>query len=191
MNPDLVYITADLHLGHKNIIKMQPRPYDDIDHMNAELINKINSLPEGAHLFHVGDFIWSSKKGFWELFNRISPHVSLHFVFGNHDSHNMTKMQEELLERPNVIELRDYKNLKHRDGRIILFHYPILVWDQRYRGNIHFHGHCHNNCQYPKGAGRIADVGIDCSGYEIKTLDYWVNHINKKHSDIGIQWDHH
>ena len=49
--------TADLHLGHGNIIKYCNRPFRDAHHMNTTLIANINSRAKpGDKLIHVGDF---------------------------------------------------------------------------------------------------------------------------------------
>ncbi|MGL6106924.1 hypothetical protein [Romboutsia sp.] len=38
------FYISDLHLYHKNVIKMCSRPYEDLEEMNADFIHKWNSV---------------------------------------------------------------------------------------------------------------------------------------------------
>ena len=51
------YFTADLHLGHRNIIDYSDRPFRDADHMDGVLIERWNSMvtPEDEVIV-LGDF---------------------------------------------------------------------------------------------------------------------------------------
>jgi calcineurin-like phosphoesterase family protein len=44
----LVYFTADLHLGHRAIINMQNRPFEDVEEMNRTLITNYNAVVSNA-----------------------------------------------------------------------------------------------------------------------------------------------
>ena len=37
------YFTSDWHVGHKNCLKFDSRPFKDLDHMHRVLINNYNS----------------------------------------------------------------------------------------------------------------------------------------------------
>jgi calcineurin-like phosphoesterase family protein len=41
--------------------------------------------------------------------------------------------------------VRDYYRLIYEGQRIVMFHYPILEWDQIHRGAYHVFGHVHNS----------------------------------------------
>ena len=51
-NPDKVFFTSDLHIGHKNIIEYSHRPFSNIEEMNETLIDNWNkTVPEDGIVF--------------------------------------------------------------------------------------------------------------------------------------------
>ena len=57
MNEPKIFITADLHLGHANIIRYCGRPYRDVNEMNEDLIRRWNSVvSDNDRVFFLGDF---------------------------------------------------------------------------------------------------------------------------------------
>lgn len=77
------WFTADLHLGHANIIKLCNRPFKDINHMNEVLIKNWNSRV--AHedvIFHLGDFCYKSGFDPKNYINRLNGQII--FLKGNH-----------------------------------------------------------------------------------------------------------
>ena len=57
MNESRIFLTADLHLGHANIIRYCGRPYRDINEMNEDLIRRWNSVvTDNDRVFFLGDF---------------------------------------------------------------------------------------------------------------------------------------
>ena len=40
----MIYFTADLHLGHRAVIHMQDRPFEDVDEMNRTIISNYNAI---------------------------------------------------------------------------------------------------------------------------------------------------
>lgn len=80
----MVYFTADLHLGHNNIIKTCNRPFSSVDEMDDILIENWNKKVKGNDtVYIVGDLIW---KGIdpKPYLDRLKGKKIL--VRGNHDS---------------------------------------------------------------------------------------------------------
>lgn len=40
----MIYFTSDLHLGHRGIISMQNRPFENLQEMNQVLIRNYNAV---------------------------------------------------------------------------------------------------------------------------------------------------
>jgi calcineurin-like phosphoesterase family protein len=158
-----LYITADEHYGHRNIIKYCTRPFSDTDHMREELIARHNQkVPNSKNVLtiHIGDMFWNSmdEKDAYDIIHRLNGRHA--FIFGNHD---------ELMERSqwlcdqfdwivgknkaSGIEIVNFNNMK-----IILCHYAMRVWWRSHKGSGMLFGHSHNELPV---VGRSFDVGVD------------------------------
>lgn len=136
----MIYFTADLHLAHKNVIRLCDRPFSSIEEMDEKLISNWNSIITNNDTIYVlGDFAWKRAKEYESklLGNKI-------FLIGDHD-------KQLSGERMIITQL---------EGRwFTLCHWPLYSWNKQYYGAIHLHGHNHNNPIEPK-ENRI-NVGVD------------------------------
>ena len=145
-----MYLTSDLHFGHKNILKFTGRPFKDLDEMKSSIIDEINTKVEPTDiLYHLGDlYFGKSQEELRELLSEIK--CRMHFIRGNHDNH--VKVMKEFGH------VDDYKELKVNGQLIVMSHYPFAFWKNAHHGSISFFGHCHARYQHP---GRAIDVGYD------------------------------
>ena len=82
-----LFLTADLHLGHENIIKYENRPFANKESMDAVIIKKWNSVVSNRDKVIVaGDVSFYNKGKTSEIINRLNGKKIL--VKGNHDSRN-------------------------------------------------------------------------------------------------------
>jgi len=154
----MIYFSADLHLGHLNILKYQPaRCFETIDEMDAILIEGINRyVKRDDELYYLGDFAWkASRYGHYRSRLKVRK---LHVVKGNHDASSL---------RMHVSSLNDMVCRKFNEIKFHMTHYPLVSWRAREHGSIHLYGHSHGmmedqlNTIWP---GRKAmDVGVDCA----------------------------
>ena len=128
-----IYLIADTHFNHNNIIKYCNRPFKDIEEMNKIIINNWNSIVDKDDIvYHLGDFL---------LGDNISDFVSklngkIYLVRGNHDGKSIDFYNKIGLEVvPTQTKLEEFK--------IILSHRP-LADNQIPDGYINIHGHIHN-----------------------------------------------
>ena len=159
------FYTADLHLGHANIIKYCGRPFKNINHMNKELIRRWNERvkPEDI-VYHIGDFCFKNSKGGkkgeglqtsaqeWE--KKLNGKII--FIKGNHDRNNSTKTHIHSL----VINI---------DNKLInLVHNPAH-FDNRF--DINFIGHVHEKWQIQRKLS--AFTFVDCINVGVDVWNFY------------------
>lgn len=90
-----IFVTADDHFAHNNVIEYCSRPFRDVDHMNEALIANWNQRVHTDDVvyviwdfcFHGGKQGGRTKGQYWETkLNGKIIHIA-----GNHDSHNKTR----------------------------------------------------------------------------------------------------
>lgn len=153
------YFTADLHLGHANIIKYCNRPFattEEMDHAIRQ--NFINTIKPGDELYILGDISFDVERA--REFLLWVPGQKF-IVWGNHDP-KKTKDRETLARE--CVKTADIMEVKLASGKqAVLCHYPMLRWNKAHFGSFMLHGHTHGGCKYPENM-RIMDVGVD-TGY--------------------------
>lgn len=154
------WFTSDTHFGHKGIIRLSNRPFADVDDMNKSLIDNLNKkvMPSDT-LYHLGDFSWDDEQGMRDYRNKIRCN-NIIFIYGNHDKvlEANRKLTLELFSEAHVSLERSIH------GQYIhMFHFPILEWDQYWRGSWHLFGHVHGSKQHPES--KAIDVGVDNLNY--------------------------
>ncbi len=192
-----VFFISDLHIGHKNVIRFDDRPFVDIEEMHVELIKRWNSVVEPDDVvYFLGDLSFSRDElTKWFIY---SLQGKIHFVTGNHDK--MTHIQkfgrwESVHEGYTEIGILDHDSIESRGSqgyqKIILSHYPILSWNKAHYGSWHLHGHCHGNLMksnqdYYKR--KVMDVGCNCIDYTPISYEKVKDIMNKK---VISSVDHH
>ena len=127
------WFIADLHLGHKGIIKHCKYPFDSVEEMNTTLIENFNKrVKDNDTVYILGDFAW---KGFDHLVYSLNGQK--HYIKGNHDKNRMDQCKTAFES------MGDYKKIVIEGQVIILCHYPFREWEGMYRGSWHLHGHTH------------------------------------------------
>ena len=159
----MIFFTADLHFGHENIIRSAHRPYQTAEDMDMALIGNWNSAVSPAdEVYILGDLTLRGPQQAMEFLRRLNGRKYL--VRGNHDQFADRATFDKTLFQ----WVRDYHKLFYLGYQFILFHYPIVDWDQRHHGAIHLHGHQHNQPGYNiKNAETHLlryDVGVDANG---------------------------
>ena len=164
------YYTSDLHLCHTNIIKYENRPFSSADEMNNYIIYKWNNkVKPKDEVYILGDFAFCDGITANALLKQLNGKKYL--ITGNHDSF----LQDKNFDRSLFEWIRDYAKIKDNGEKLILFHYPIAVWDCQHHGSIHLYGHVHSNTaeHHPLlfKLDNAYNVGVDVQDYEPKTLD--------------------
>ena len=130
-HPDDIFLIADLHLGHANIIHYCSRPFlvSDVREMDHVLIKNWNyTISPVNRVYYLGDLRYG-KDALPALQYRKKLKGCITFVEGNHDD-------TELGAVPSV-------TLKYRGFTFLLVHDPASA-PEEFDGWI-IHGHHHNN----------------------------------------------
>lgn len=134
------FYTADCHFYHKNIIRYEDRPFTGVEDMNNYLMWKWNQkVGKGDEVYIMGDFAFCSGRQANELLDQLNGRKFL--IKGNHDSF----LQDRDFDRSKFVWIKDYAKIYDGNEKVILFHYPIAVWDCKHHGSIHLFGHIHSD----------------------------------------------
>lgn len=156
------YFTADLHIGHKNIIEYCGRPFrtadgqPDSDAMRRQFIENFRSvLRPGDELYVLGDLSFQLDEAI--AFLQHIPGQKF-MIWGNHDPQGKDRAVLEKM----FVKTGELYEAKLKNGtRAIMCHYPMLRWNKGHFGSYMLHGHTHGECKYPPDPMRILDVGVD------------------------------
>ena len=137
----MIRFISDLHEGHENVIKFDNRVFKDIDEMREQLIERWNSAVGIRDTTYIlGDFCWRKEDDplYSKFLNALNGKKIL--VRGNHDPKNL----------PNgFTEAVDYKEIKDNKRRIIMSHYPIIMYHHDTDENAYMlYGHVHSTNEF-------------------------------------------
>lgn len=168
-NTDPIFFCSDTHFYHKNIIRYCNRPYNSIEEMNTDLINKWNSVvPQDGIVFHLGDFSFCGSDKLTNILSQLNGHIIL--IKGNHDH-----FQDSMLNK--FEDVYSQLHIEVNKTHVYLNHYPFLTFSGAYRDGdvVQLFGHVHSGpVSYGEGKdySRLKttfytqlDVGVDNWNY--------------------------
>lgn len=198
------YLTADLHLGHTNIIKYSRRPFEDVNEMNEIIVRDWNTIVQPDDVVWIlGDLCLGRIEESLEVASRLAGQKIL--VPGNHDrmwpfAKQGTKEEfwrKKYLEAGFVATIGLIMTMWIADRDVIVSHLP-------YQGDSHdedrwlkarpvdnglwnIHGHIHNNGW--RVHGRMLNVGLDAWGGRLVTLEEVEAIINAGETELEcLEW---
>jgi len=154
-----VFFTSDHHFGHENIIRFCNRPFENVQEMNAVMIERWNEKVKPKDtVYHLGDFALTYKENLETILKQLNGNI--HLIKGNHEGSAMQLPHYfKWIKEYHEVKLKD-PDTKNGTRRIMLFHYAMRTWRGAGRGNWHLYGHSHGNLpdlddQY------CFDIGVD------------------------------
>ena len=160
-NPDDIFLIADLHLGHANIIRYCSRPFlvSDVREMNHVLIKNWNyTISPESRVYYLGDLRYGTDALPAGQYRK-KLRGCITFIDGNHDD-----------PVPGAVP---FLTLKYRGFVFLLVHDPALA-PKGFDGWI-IHGHHHNNDlrHYPfiDFTHRRINVSAEVIGYVPENLN--------------------
>lgn len=199
MKPKNIFFTSDWHIGHKNVIIFDKRPFKDMEHMSRVLINNYNaSVKENDICYFLGDMGLCGSEELKEVITKLNGTKVL--VMGNHDKgvnamynvgFNVVMYGATLIianelvtlnhcpllgiPREDTTDMKGAKEGENWHGEARHNHYTTVD-----RGQYHLHGHIHspNGGKSVKILDRQYDVGVAANNYRpISTsqIESWIS----------------
>lgn len=167
-----------MHLGHKNALKFDRRPFENVEEMNETLIANWNAkVTDGDDVWILGDFCYRSDKDPSFYLKQLKGRK--HLIIGNHDK--VTVNSSSALKCFESVE--HLQHLKDREYNLILCHFPLADWNAKRRGSYHVYGHMHNDrdevFEYMQKQERALNAGCMINNYEPVTIEELIEN-NKK-----------
>ncbi len=153
------WFTSDTHYGHTNIIKYAKRPFNSVEEMDEDMINRWNSVVKaGDSVYHLGDFaLCKPERALW-IAHRLRGQKFL--IFGNHD----TDLRQDVRFLGAWVWAKDLTEIKVSKQRITLCHYAMRTWASSHHETWQLYGHSHGSLTDDVRL-RSVDVGVDCWNY--------------------------
>lgn len=143
------YYISDMHLFHKNVTKagkdFDDRPFEDLEEMHALFKEKWNAkITNGDTVYILGDMAMrGTQEDLIAFVSTLKGHKVM--IRGNHDDIRDQRYQQLFDEICDYKEMRDTLNGEH--VKLVLCHYPILMWKDQHHGSILLYGHVHNSIE--------------------------------------------
>lgn len=161
-----IFFTSDNHFWHKSILRFASdtrKGHTDVGEMNREMIEVWNSqVNPNDRVYTLGDFSFGNAEKTDAILRQLNGRKFL--IKGNHD-HWMNGTVEKHFEA-----VYDYKKITIDGHKVVMFHYPIVEFENMHHGAYHLYGHVHGNYLHP---GRAMDVGIDARPQKDMGLWSW------------------
>lgn len=192
-----IFATADLHLGHANVLDYCKRPFANTDDMREGLIERWNDVVSPQDVVYVlGDVSLHPRE--LDFFDHV--YGTKRLIAGNHDKvwsghKDSHKYFSAYLEHFETIDA--FRKIKFAGKSIMLSHFPYFnEFDQRARykpyrlvdfGYPLIHGHVHQQWKFNSSWARstpMINAGVDVWDYtpvpletiveSLDTID-WIN----------------
>lgn len=137
----VVRFISDTHLHHKNIMRMDRRPWDDVRAMDDDLIANWNRVVRDDDItYHLGDVAL----GITPLARLVELRGQIRIIPGNHDE-TLVSLRATLASATGgrilvldpIVEVRGVAS-----STLILCHYAMETWHHSHK-TVHLHGHTH------------------------------------------------
>lgn len=196
-----IYFTADWHLWHKNILKLDNRPFQDINHMRNVLINNYNSTVTDSDIcYFLGDMGLCSKGLMEPIIKQLKGTKIL--LLGNHDKGTNSMMGVGF-------DIVLYgATLKIANNKVTMSHCPLMgifmedvagmrgakegdnwhgehkngIYSTTDQGQFHLHGHRHAKIKEHIN-GKQFNVSVTAHNYRpvnISVIESWIAKYEKK-----------
>lgn len=171
---------------------VKERGFSSPEEMNTKIIENWNAVVgKDDEVYFLGDLALGPHQGTADCLHQLNGKI--HWILGNHDHKKDVKKMAALYPFASIQNDLRIKipvcHIQKEMQEIVMYHYPIAVWNKRQWGAFHLHGHSHG--AYFIEHGFILDVGLDgpisklFPVSEDEVIEYM------KTRTIGMKLDHH
>jgi calcineurin-like phosphoesterase family protein len=149
-----VFFTSDHHFGHRSVIDMCDRGFENVEARDSHMIDSWNAVVRPRDVvFHLGDFAHRCPpERLGRIFHQL--HGQKHLILGNHDKKHTQSLP--------WISQQQMAHITVDEQQIHLCHYGMRVWPGMWRKAVHLYGHSHGRLP---GNSMSMDIGVDAIGY--------------------------
>lgn len=158
-----VWMTADLHIGHANIIPFCNRPFANVVQMNEHLVAQTAKVQDDEWLVIVGDLAMGDHQEAMTWIRRIPGRKVL--VLGNHDLrrdgrclYRSEKAHDRRLPFDAIVPFLAWRGSGGQD--VFVSHYPAIANHDADR-LLNYHGHLHRQVLPPTEKTNFVNAGWD------------------------------
>ena len=152
-----IFVISDTHFGHTGILSFKNkegqalREFDDVDHMDAYMIDCWNSVVKPQDkVYHLGDVLFKRKD--WSILRQLQGHKRL--ILGNHDNPKM-KLYLPYFEAIYSSRLLD---------KMLFTHIPVHPYSLG-KAIANVHGHVHNNVSETHFGKQYINISVEVIRY--------------------------
>lgn len=160
------FYIADMHLGHRNCIHFDDRPFASVEEMDEEMIRRWNrKVGKDDHVYILGDFTYRNGRDVSDYARQLRGHK--HLIYGNHDKRS-DHYRECFVSADDILKIND--TVYGQERQVILCHYwiPFAPWQSH--GAYMLHGHTHKSRQSvleEEMKQNIRDNGYRCEAFNV------------------------
>ncbi|MCD8012048.1 MAG: metallophosphoesterase [Lachnospiraceae bacterium] len=140
------YFISDLHFFCKSEVdsggkNYDGRPYKSLEEMHDDMLQKWNrKVTNGDTVYILGDIgCRGNNEELIALMARLKGRKIL--IRGNHDDLSDYRLKQLFVEIYDYKEITD--SFEGKNYKLVLSHYPIMMWNGQHRGTILLYGHTH------------------------------------------------
>lgn len=136
------YYISDLHLRHANVIRLDGRPFANMEEMEAEIIRRWNErvTPQDT-VYILGDFCWQTSNAWIDILKKLKGRKVL--IRGNHDPKRIDGKLAKMFD-----DVKDYTEINDNGRRVCMSHFPNMFYNKSYHANTYMLcGHVHTTLE--------------------------------------------
>ena len=143
------YYISDLHFFSKNQtaegLNFDNRPFKNVDEMHGVILNNWNSrVTNGDTVYILGDISNRGKnEDLIALVAKLKGKKVL--IVGNHEDIRDYRYKQLFHAIYDYLEITDHAD--KQPYKLVLCHYPILMWNGQHNGTILMYGHLHDSIE--------------------------------------------